>query len=108
MSERTCISLVFAWLYTNETETYSYGRIINRIKNMRSPEKSIASRVLSWLACTKAPLQKQELMQALMVQERDDDLVIERRVLQDIRRLCGPIIEVDGGIVSFVHFTAKE
>lgn len=92
----------------NETEVYSYGRIILRIENMNLPEKSIASRILSWLACTKAPLQKREIMQALMVQERDDDLVAERRTLQDIRRLCGPIIEVDGEFVSFVHSTAKK
>ncbi len=75
---------------------------------MYLPEKSIARRILSWLACTKAPLQKKELMQALMIQEGDDDLVVERRILQDFRRICGPIIEVDGEIVSFVHFTAKK
>ncbi len=75
---------------------------------MYPPEKIIARRILSWLACTKTPLQKKEIMQALMVQEGDDDLVVERRIIQDLRRLCGPILEVDGEIVSFVHFTAKE
>lgn len=108
MSQQACIFLTFASLYTNETEICSYGRIILRIENMYLPEKSIARRILSWLACTKAPLQERELMQALMVQEGDDDLVAERRILQDIRRLCGPIIEVDGEIVSFVHSTARK
>ena len=92
----------------NKTEVYSYGRIINRIENLKQPGKTIASRILSWLACTKAPLQKEELMQALMVQEGDDDLVTERRIHNDIQRLCGPIIEVDGETVSFVHSTARK
>ena len=92
----------------NEADNYSYRRIIHRIENLYLPEKNVASRILSWLACAKAPLQRKEIMQALMVQEGDDDLVVERRILQDIRRLCGPIIDVDGEIVSFVHFTAKE
>ena len=108
MSQQACIFLAFAWLYVNETEVYSYGRIILRIENMNLPGKSIASRILLWLACTKAPLQKRELMQALKVQEGDDDLVAERRIVQDIRQLCGPIIEVDGEIVSFVHSTARK
>ena len=90
-----------------ETKIYSYGRIILRIENMELPKKSIASRILAWLACTKAPLQKRELMQALMVQEGDDNMA-DGSMVQDIRRLCGPIIEVDGEIVSFVHSTAKE
>lgn len=75
---------------------------------MNLPETNLASRILSWLACAKAPVQKKEIIQALMVKEGDDDLVAERRILQDIRQICGPIIEVDGEIVSFVHFTAKE
>ena len=100
--------LAFAWLNMIHFEIYSYGRIILRIENLYLPEKSIASRILSWLACTKSPLQERELMQALMVQEGDDDLVAERRILQDIRRLCGPIIEVDGEMVTFVHSTAKK
>ena len=75
---------------------------------MKLPDKNLASRILSWLACAKAPLQKTEMIQALMVQEGDDDLAAERRLLQDIRQICGPIIDVDGEIVSFVHFTAKE
>ena len=108
MSQQACISLTFAWLYANETEVYSYGHILLRIEYMNLPGKSIVSRILSWLACTKAPLQKREIMQALMVQEGNDDLVAERRILQDIQRLCGPIIEVDGEIVSFVHPTARK
>ena len=75
---------------------------------MDLPLKSIAIRILSWLVGTKTPLQEREIMQALMVQDGDDDLVAERRILWSIQRLCGPIIEVDGEMVSFVHPTARE
>ena len=43
-----------------------------------------------------------------MIHEEDNSLAIERKILQNIGRICGPIIEFDGDFVSYVHFTAKE
>lgn len=86
----------------------SYGRILERIKNLQSGEQSCARTILAWMSCAKFPLQKQEIIQALMVRENDSSLVSERKILNDIGQLCGPIIESEGDIVSFVHYTAKE
>ena len=43
-----------------------------------------------------------------MIREEDSSLVSERKILQNIGQICGPIIEIDGDFVSYVHFTAKE
>ena len=43
-----------------------------------------------------------------MIHEEDSSLVTERKILQNIRRICGPIVEFDGDFVSYVHYTAKE
>ena len=43
-----------------------------------------------------------------MIREEDRSLVTERKILQNIGQICGPIIEFDGDFVSYVHFTAKE
>ena len=43
-----------------------------------------------------------------MIYEGDISLATERRVLRDIGQICGPIIELDGDLVRYVHFTAKE
>ena len=91
-----------------DTDIYRYGRILQRIGKSHSAEQLDARKILSWIACAKVPLQRREISEALMVREGDTDIVYERKTLQDFRRLCGPIIELDGDTVRFVHFTAKE
>ena len=86
----------------------SYGRILARIENLRATEQSYAKKILAWISCSKVPPRKQEIIQALMVNEEDSSLDTERRILRNIGQICGPIIEFDGDIVRYVHFTAKE
>ena len=43
-----------------------------------------------------------------MIREEDSSLVTERKILQSIGQICGPVIEFDGDFVSYVHYTAKE
>ena len=86
----------------------SYGRIIDRIKDLLPAEQSYARMILEWISCSRSPLRKQEIIQALTIREDDDFVVPERRLLKDIRQYCGPIIEFDGDFICYVHFTAKE
>ena len=75
---------------------------------MQPSEQFYPRTILAWVSCSKATLRKQEIIQALMIHEEDSSLVTERRILKNIGQLCGPIIEFDGELVSYVHFTAKE
>lgn len=91
-----------------EADFCSYGRIIARIEGLKPGEQSYARTILAWVSCSKLPPRKQEIIQALMIHEEDSDLVTERRILRDIGQLCGPIIELNGDVITYVHFTAKE
>lgn len=86
----------------------SYGRIIARIEGLQPGEQSYARTILAWVSCSRVPLRKQEIIQGLMIHEEDSALVTERRVLTDLRKICGPIIEFDGDFVLYVHFSARE
>lgn len=87
----------------------SYGRITARIdKKLTSKERLEVRRILQWIACSKSPLRKQELLQALQIKPGDRAIVPERKLLRDVFQLCGPIIETRGEHVVFVHFTVKE
>jgi len=60
------------------------------------------------VSCARFPLERLEIIQALMVHENDSSLVPERGIFKDLGQLCGPIIEFDGDTVSYVYYTAKE
>jgi hypothetical protein len=62
-----------------------------------------------WVASAKYPLRESEILQALVVDPGETDFTkSQRRVWLDMRKACGPIIEIANGVVQFVHFTAKE
>jgi hypothetical protein len=86
----------------------SYGRIIGRIKDLSPGDQPYAKKILEWISCSRSPLRKQEIIQALAIREDDLFFVPERKPLKDIRHYCGPIIEFDGEFICYVHFTAKE
>ncbi|MCJ1385990.1 hypothetical protein MMC17_009115 [Xylographa soralifera] len=87
----------------------AYGRIIDRIKNTLSmSERFTAEAVLKWIACSKVLLRKEELQQAIMIQQNDKKFDPDRKIFQDIVQLCGPIVEMQGIFINFVHFTVKE
>ena len=87
----------------------SYGRIIKRIKSELLPvQEAEAMSILKWVACSERPMRRQELQQARMIQVGARTIDSEREPFQDLVHLCGPIVEVRNGNISFVHFTAKE
>ena len=86
-----------------------YGRVMSRIEDkISSTLRTVVHRILMWIACAKRPLREEELLQILVVDIGADDFVRGRKDYRDIRRACGPIIEVLDGVVGFVHFSAKE
>ncbi|UKZ70765.1 uncharacterized protein TrAtP1_011735 [Trichoderma atroviride] len=61
--------------------------------------------ILGWISCSPTPLTLPELEQALVVAISGTYRVSSRL---NLIRLCGPIIEVVGDHLQFVHFTVKE
>ncbi|KAH6850548.1 hypothetical protein B0I37DRAFT_116504 [Chaetomium sp. MPI-CAGE-AT-0009] len=88
----------------------AYGRLISRIERKDVPNKlrGVIRRILMWIACATRPLREEELLQVLVIDIGADDFTRGRKDYRDIRRDCGPIIEVLDGAVRFVHFSAKE
>ncbi|KAK3297275.1 uncharacterized protein B0H64DRAFT_391813 [Chaetomium fimeti] len=88
----------------------AYGRLISRIEQKNVPNKlrSVIRRVLMWIACATRPLREEELLQVLVIDIGENDFTRGRKEYRDVRRDCGPIIEVLDGAVRFVHFSAKE
>ncbi|KAH6972433.1 hypothetical protein BKA56DRAFT_677385 [Ilyonectria sp. MPI-CAGE-AT-0026] len=81
-----------------------YSRILSRLK-----ENEAGQRVLLWVACAKRPVQQAQILQALLIKQSMQDFSMrQRKAWLDILAACGPVIEIRGGIVEFVHFTARE
>ena len=64
--------------------------------------------ILRWICCARNPIRKEELELALMVRPGDSALGRGNRFLRSIFESCGPIIEIQGEFVGFVHFTVRE
>ena len=54
------------------------------------------------------PLREEEILQLLAVDPREKYFAKGKRFNADIRRACGPIIDIVHGTVRFVHFSAKQ
>jgi hypothetical protein len=71
-------------------------------------EKAAARKILQWVACAKRPLRQEEVLQALAIEAGAKSFTKGRKAFRDLLQTCGPIIEMSGEYVHFVHFTAKE
>jgi len=80
-----------------------YGRILSRIKDDQH-----ASKILQWVACAKTTLTEPQFLQALLIRPSMSGFVRQNKAYLDIRRKCGPVIELENGKVRFVHFTVYE
>lgn len=83
--------------------TCRYGRILSRIK-----KEPYARKILQWIACAKAPLTELQLLQALLIKPLMSDFHKQNKAYLDIRRQCGPLIEVQDDRIRFTHFTVQE
>ena len=93
----------------NVNKVFRYGRLTTRIKDKMTPKlRTVVHSVLMWVPCAGRPLREEELLQILAIDIGEDDFTRGRKEFRDIRQACGPMIEVVGGVISFVHFSAKE
>ncbi|EHK42065.1 hypothetical protein TRIATDRAFT_295808 [Trichoderma atroviride IMI 206040] len=83
----------------------AYERVFAKIENKSNVIKKKCRLILGWISCSPTPLTLPELEQALVVTISGTYRVSSRL---NFIRLCGPIIEVVGDHLQFVHFTVKE
>ncbi|KAI1326477.1 hypothetical protein F5Y16DRAFT_400366 [Xylariaceae sp. FL0255] len=87
----------------------AYSRIIDRIaQKLSASQRSVARKLLQWIMCATRPLRDEELFQILAIEPDATDFIRGRREIQDICKVCGPIIEKRSGYFFFVHFSAKD
>lgn len=87
----------------------AYDRIVGRLaKQLRPRELLEARKILEWIGCSLVPIRRNELELALRIEPRAKTFAYKQKLIRDIVHLCGPIIENQGDVFQFVHFTAKE
>ncbi|UKZ56611.1 hypothetical protein TrVGV298_010450, partial [Trichoderma virens] len=82
----------------------AYERVFDKINRKSQIIKKKCRLILGWISCSPTPLALSELEQALVVTISDTSRVSSPL---NVVRLCGPIIEIVGGNIQFVHFTVK-
>lgn len=78
-------------------------------ENGPSSARSIAIRILEWMACSYRPLKTKEILDGIVFRSGSTALNERTKLHIKVLDLCRPLIE-DGpsSIVDFVHFSAKE
>ncbi|KAJ5740685.1 hypothetical protein N7493_000557 [Penicillium malachiteum] len=89
-----------------ETLEDAYSRILVRLHELQPTTRELSRRALGWIGCSPLPILIQELSFALSIKDGIKDGKGTRNL--SIVQLCGPIVEVSGDYVHFVHFTVKE
>jgi hypothetical protein len=78
------------------------------MKSMPSPSLERARRLLGCVGMSPTPLTVVEAKQLICFSSGKMTKPPRVAVTVDLIKLCGPIIEIVGEYVFFVHFTAKE
>ena len=98
------ISVVFA-----HGRLHRYDRIVNRIStNPIQAQKVQAMCILGWTVCARRPLKIYEIQGAVSIDL--DGMTVDfdsRRLREDVRELCGCLVDVRDGTLELVHTTAK-
>jgi hypothetical protein len=79
-----------------------------RINSFSQSNLEQVKRIFAWLICTKRPLRAVELKQSIMIQQGDTGFNQQRRLLPDVKELCGCIVEEREDYITFVHYSARE
>jgi hypothetical protein len=71
--------------------------------------RSMAIRILEWMACSYRSLKNYEILDGIAFRPRCTALNSKTKIHRQVLDLCRPLIE-DGpsNTVDFVHFSAKE
>ncbi|KAH6714004.1 hypothetical protein BKA61DRAFT_428897, partial [Leptodontidium sp. MPI-SDFR-AT-0119] len=89
----------------------AYGRIIDRItdESHSNYPRSLAIRILEWIACSYRPLKTFELLDGIVFKVGCTELNNRTKMRKSVLDSCRPLIEEGpSNTVDFVHFSAKE
>lgn len=93
----------------------AYQNVMERIETSRPSDKELAMRILSWLFRVLRPLEMDELLEALVVEEleldtRLGDVLQDKLTPTDVIECCKSLVihEKSSGLVRFSHFTVRE
>ncbi|KAH0551748.1 hypothetical protein GP486_007034 [Trichoglossum hirsutum] len=90
---------------------HAYEQVMERINGQKPGFKDLAMRVLSWITCTKRPLNTVELQHALAVEAGDHELDEENFTqVEDMVSVCAGLVAVDkeSNIIRLVHYTTQK
>ncbi|KAI0914790.1 hypothetical protein F4823DRAFT_192149 [Ustulina deusta] len=91
----------------------AYDKVIVRLhRDLGENQWLMAKKIFGWLACAKRPLSWHEIQAALsmVTNESDASVVMDYRNKQlrdDIREICGSLVQKLGNRIMFAHSTAK-
>ena len=80
-----------------------YERMISQVMDQKLRPRSIALRMLTWIACASRPLHLNELRMALSP-EFDGFVSLEDTITQ----ICGHFVKIDKSRVFLIHATARQ
>ncbi|KAH6692826.1 hypothetical protein BKA61DRAFT_714437, partial [Leptodontidium sp. MPI-SDFR-AT-0119] len=89
----------------------AYGRILDRIMDETHSDypRSLAIRILEWIACSYRPLKIFELLDGIVFKVGCTQLNSRTKMRKSILDSCRPLIEEGhSNTIDFVHFSAKE
>jgi len=94
------------------SEIEAYEQIITRIRTGTERTSTAAIRTLKWIFHAARPLRMDELLEALLVEQRLNGINAndEKFLPADIVAMCHSLVihEESSGMVRFIHFTVQE
>ncbi|UQC84888.1 uncharacterized protein CLUP02_10384 [Colletotrichum lupini] len=89
----------------------AYDEAFERIEGQLEDQSALAKDALSWIVCSKRPLQIVELQEALAVEQGMTELDTENRPeIEDVISACAGLLTIDeySRVVRLVHYTTQE
>ncbi|KAJ5175558.1 NACHT nucleoside triphosphatase [Penicillium canariense] len=82
--------------------------VLDRLNKLPPSSSTLCRRALGWIGCTPVSITVEEMSFALSLDPDGKRDLPRSESLLNVVGLCGPIVEISNGYVSFVHFTVKE
>ncbi|KXH44474.1 ankyrin repeat protein [Colletotrichum simmondsii] len=89
----------------------AYDEAVERIEGQLEDQSALAKDALSWIVCSKRPLQIVELQEALAVEQGMTELDAENRPeIEDVISACAGLLTIGeySRVVRLVHYTTQE
>ncbi|KAF4786061.1 hypothetical protein HER10_EVM0013009 [Colletotrichum scovillei] len=89
----------------------AYDEAFERIEGQLEDQSALARDALSWIVCSKRPLQIVELQEALAVEQDMTELDVDNRPeLEDVISACAGLLTIEeySRVVRLVHYTTQE